>query len=404
MNRIVDGLRSGGWLTRERIRGYALIIIGAHLLAIVLLVATAHHNIDYAGRPLGTDFSDVWTAGRLVLRGAASSAYVPATHYAEQQAVFAHNIPYFGWHYPPFFLLVAGLLATMPYIVALAVWQGATLPLYLATMRSIAPGPMALLVALAYPAVFINLTHGHNGFLSAALLGGGMVLLERRPMVAGVLLGLLVYKPQFGLFIPLALVVSGQWRAFAAAGVTVLLLAGLTTGLFGLGIWRAFLDNTAFTQKVVLEQGGAGFYKIQSAFAAVRMWGGPLSLAYGVQAVVTAAAAVAVTLLWRGQVDSRLRAAGLMTACLLGTPYCLDYDFMILAPAGAFLISAARERGFRPFEASLIAAVFAAPLFARGVALVTLVPLGLLATLGLFAIILTRAFDRRTAGEPATVT
>lgn len=392
MNTVLAGIRSGDWLTRERMRGYAVILIVAHLVALMALVVTSRGNVDYAGRPLGTDFSDVWTAGRLALQGHATAAYDPSLHYAAQRAAFHRDdIPYYGWHYPPFFLLIAAALAWMPYALALAIWQGATLPLYLATMRAIRPEPICLLLAFAYPAVFINLSHGHNGFLSAALIGGGVVLLDKRPWAAGILFGLLAYKPQFGLFIPLALALSGRWRAFLWAGLTVVALAGVTTLAFGVDIWRAFAANTSFTRGVVLEQGGAGFYKVMSAFAAVRMWGGPIPLAYAAQGVVTVFGALGVALVWRSAADIRLKGAGLMAACLIGTPYCLDYDFMILAPALALYAGYAWERGFWPWERSLLFLIYATPLVARGVAHFTLLPVGFAAALGMFVLVLARA-------------
>jgi hypothetical protein len=392
---LFGALRRADWLTPQRLRAYALILIAAYAIAIVAMVATAHGGVDYAGRPLGTDFSDVWTAGRLALKGAALLAYDPPAHYAAQQAAFHKaDIPYYGWHYPPFFLLLATALATLPYLAALAVWQGATLPLYLATMRAILPRKETLLAAAAFPAVFINLTHGHNGFLSVALLAGGLVMLDKRPILAGVLFGLLAYKPQFGLFLPLALAASGRWKSFASAGATVLALVAVTAGLFGVDIWRAFVANMGFTRTVVLEAGGTGFWKIQSVFAAVRLWGGSVQMAYAAQGIATAAAGLALALLWRSRADQRLKSAGLLTACLLATPYCLDYDLMLLAPAVALVVSVALEKGFRPFEASFLALVFVAPILTRPFASVALIPLGLLVTLGLFGLILVRAFPR----------
>ena len=74
-----------------------------------------------------------------------------------------------------------------------------------------------LLLALAFPAVFVNIGHGHNGFLTAALIGAGLLMLDRRPILAGILFGLMAYKPQFGVLIPLVLAATGRWRAFLAA-------------------------------------------------------------------------------------------------------------------------------------------------------------------------------------------
>jgi len=121
--------------------------------------------------------------------------------------------------------------------------------------------------------VLINVGHGQNGFLTAALLGGALVMLDHRPIVAGILFGLLAYKPQFGMMIPLVLAASGRWRPFAAAAATVLILALAATAAFGPHVWQAFLDSTRFTRVVALEQSDTGWYKIQSVFARGRACG-----------------------------------------------------------------------------------------------------------------------------------
>ena len=133
--------------------------------------------------------------------------------------------------------------------------------------------------------MLINIGHGQNGFLTAALLGGALVALDRRPLLAGILLGLLVYKPQFGLMIPIALAAGARWRSFFAAAATVALLTLVTTISFGPQVWHAFLASTHFTRTVALEQGNTGWHKIQSIFSWARMWGAPIPLAYALQGV-----------------------------------------------------------------------------------------------------------------------
>jgi len=115
-----------------------------------------------------------------------------------------------------------------------------------------------LLPALAFPPVFVNISHSHNGFLTAALLGTALVVLERRPWLAGMLFGLLIYKPQFGVLIPLVLIATGRWRAFAGAALTVAALTLATLIAFGAEVWRAFFASAALTRVEVLEQGGTG--------------------------------------------------------------------------------------------------------------------------------------------------
>jgi alpha-1,2-mannosyltransferase len=170
------------------------------------------------------------------------------------------------------------------------------------TAASLAQDHLWLLLALAFPAVFVNLGQAQNGFLTAALIGASLTQLDRRPWLAGALIGCLAYKPQFVLLIPLVLIASGRWRVFAAATAMVVLLALAVTLIFGIEVWTAFLASTKFTRTVVLEQGRTGWYKIQSIFSRVRMWGGGIALAYVAQPAVTLAIAAALTWPWRSTI------------------------------------------------------------------------------------------------------
>ena len=425
MQRIGEILRSGDWLTGERIRLVAIALAVASAAGVVFLIATSHGGIDLQGRPLGTDFSNVYAAGTYVRDGNAAAAFDPAQQFARERALFGAATQFYGWHYPPYFLFVAAALARMPYGLALAVWLAATLALYLLVLRGIVatalPSPAAaasrgkatddwLLLSLAFPAVLINLGHGQNGFLTAALLGGALILLDRRPLVAGILIGCLVYKPQYGLLLPLVLAASGRWKCFAAAAATVALLTAATTLAFGASIWHAFALSTQFTRSVVLEQGNTGWYKIQSVFAWARMWGAPIPLAYALQGLTAVALGAALVRLWRSAAPYPLQAAALCLAAILATPYSLDYDMMVLAPAIAFVAVDGIVRGFAPWEKTFLAALWLSPLVARSIAHIALVPLGVPAMLAVFVLILRRsetfplppAFMPQRAGSNAT--
>ncbi len=438
LRRVRDSLRSGDWLTHERIRLVAVVLLIASVAGLALLLVTAHGVIDRQGRPLGTDFSNVYAAGTYVRDGNPAAPFDPPQQYAREQALFGKATPFYGWHYPPYFLFVARLLAEMPYGVALTVWQAVTLALYLFVIWMIMkiPSPerggMArdarqggvttdelsltparqpsavdvalsgggiwagvgyewLLLALAFPAVLINAGHGQNGFLTAALLGGALVALPTRPTLAGVLFGLLIYKPQFGLLIPLALLAGAQWRAIATAVATVALLTLVTTFVFGPQVWPAFLASTEYSRAVVLEQGDTGWHKIQSLFSWARMWGASIPVAYALQGVLTAALGVAIVRLWRSAAPHALKAAALCLAAILATPYTLDYDMMVLAPAIAFFAADGIGRGFKPWEKTALATLWLAPLVARGVAQATLIPLGVPAMLAAFVVLWRRA-------------
>src|ERR1700691_3968682 len=137
MDRIRDTLRSGDWLTRERIRLVAIALVIASTAGFLYLVVTAHGAVDLQGRPLGTDFSNVYAAGTYVLEGNAAAAFDPVQQFARERAIFGAATQFYGWHYPPFFLFVAAALALLPYGLALAIWQAVTFGFYLLAVRGI---------------------------------------------------------------------------------------------------------------------------------------------------------------------------------------------------------------------------------------------------------------------------
>jgi hypothetical protein len=353
-----QALRSGSWLTPARGRGYSLILLAIAALAILGWIALSDGLVDRNGKPIGTDFSSFYAAGALALEGKAADAYGMAAHYAREQQLFGANTPYYGWLYPPIFFVLAAPLALLPYPLALAVWQGSTLALYLAVIAAIlyrarrGNGVIARLwlpVAAAFPAVFINLGHGQNGFLSAALFGAALICLPRRPIIAGMLFGPLAYKPQLALVIAFALPAAGQWRAITAAAA-VIVLASLSLLLFGADAWWSFLASTETARKLLLEEGNVGFEKLQGAFAAVRMWGGSVTLAYIVQGAISAVAICGAAWVWHSNQHPDVKAALLLAATQLASPHILDYDLMLLAPSLAFFVAARSDAHFRNYE------------------------------------------------------
>lgn len=408
MAHIWQALRSGEWLTASRVRAYCLILLAFAGLAVVGWIALSHDLVDRNGKPIGTDFSSFYAAGALALEGRAADAYNMALHHAREQQLFGPDTPFYSWLYPPSFFLVAAPLALLPYALALAAWQGLTFAFYLVVIGAIlrparqqhgAIDRLWLPVAVAFPAVFINLGHGQNGFLSAALLGAALIALPRRPLVAGVLFGLLSYKPQFALVIPLALVAARQWRTVFSAGVTVIVLAGASAALFGVDAWTAFFASTEISRKVLLEEGNVGFEKLQSTFAAIRLWGGGVTPAYMVQTAVSVLTITGTAWIWYTSRDHAIKAALLIAATALASPHVLDYDLMLLAPALAFFVAARADARFGDYEISLLAFVWIAPLLSRSIAGVSYIPLGLFAELAFCALVLRRAALDRASHE-----
>ena len=236
------------WLNRERLTVYPRIFLIGYILCGAGLVLSAAYSktglTDLLDRPLGADFSHYWIASFLAQTGHPLTVYHAPEFIAVQEAFFKVTYP-LPWFYPPTFLLMIYPLAFLPYLVSLCAWLAATLAAYLVVLRRIAPHPLTPWLALAFPGTFQNFFHGQNGFLSTALLGGGLCLLNQSPWVAGILLGLVSYKPHLFVLIPVALIAGRRWQALLAAMSTAIILALASFLLLGQGVWVAFWNNLA---------------------------------------------------------------------------------------------------------------------------------------------------------------
>ena len=319
--------------------GYLIVLSGSYVRGYFLT--------DAQHQPIANDFVNVWAAGRLTLDGNPPAAYDWPTHRTVEVHAVGHDFDgYYGWHYPPTFLFVAAALATLPYLPAAILWLAATLSAFVAAMATILGGRTGLLVACGFPAAIWNVTAGQNGFLTAALIGGTLGLMERRPALAGVCLGLLTYKPQFGLLFPIVLFADRQWRMITVACCVAAVLVALSWLAFGSASWQAFAHWMPITSHIVLGEGGADWSRLQSLYGLVRAHGGGEPLAWTIQAVGTVAVATAVLSIWRSRAAFELKAASLAAGALLATPYVYMYDLVVLAIAVAFLLRYALTRGF----------------------------------------------------------
>jgi arabinofuranan 3-O-arabinosyltransferase len=344
------------------------------------------YNADGLGIP--TDFINVWAAGRLVLDGVPAQAYDWDIQKQVEVAKLGQGfVGYFAWHYPPPFLFVASVLAQLPYQVAFIGWVVVSFLPFLVAMRAIVGRNFGYLLAFAIPMAFINVLVGQNGFLTAALIGGTLYLIPIRPVLAGVCLGLLTYKPQYGLLFPIVLIAAGHWRVFISAGVTAVVLATASWLAFGIESWLAFFHWMPRFSQAFLTEGQAPWWKMQSIFSLVRYLGGSEPLGWAFQWVLTASVAVVLALTWRSRVPYTLKAAALAAGALLTTPYLFMYDMMVLAIPIAFLVRIGLKTGFRAYELPVLGAVVAL----IGCYIFTGFPTGLGATLVVSTLILRRA-------------
>jgi len=364
---VLAALRDAEWLNSRRARVYPRLLLAASVGLALIWIVAARGGVDLAGKPLGSDFLSFFAASELALQGRAAQAYDVSAHWAAQKAVFGPAVGYSAFFYPPPYLLVCLPLALIPYFASLIVWLAATGYAYWRVLRAWAGPRLDAVVLLAFPAFLVNAGHGQNGFLSAALIGAGALWLDRRPVVAGLLFGALVYKPQLALMIPIALIASRRWTTFAAAAVSAAALCAASYLTWGEAVWRGFLDASPLA-RAALERHLVGDEKMQSVFAAARLLHGPLALAYVAQGLTALAAAAALFWLQRRDFRGPSEGPALVAATLLASPFLLDYDLTLLAFPLAYLAREGLERGFAPFEKSVLIVAYLLPLASRTLA------------------------------------
>jgi len=388
------------WLNERRVRAYPRIVVALYVLLIVVWLAPSEGLVDRMNKPIGTDFVAFWTAGALVAQGKAAAVYdVPALHAAERKTVGA-EIDAFPFAYPPSLLLVLPALAALPYLVALPLWLLITFVPFVAIVRRAAPHPATLWLILALPAGYLNVLHGQAGFLVAALMGGALLLLERRPVLAGVLLGILTFKPQLGFLVPIALIAGGRWRAVATAIATAVVVMGASYAVFGAETWRAFLAG-AQAARVHLETGELPWDKMHTVFAGARLIGIGVVGAYALQAAVTLAVAVMVWRAWRQPADPALRSALLVAGAVLAAPYGFEYDLVLLALPIAWLGWHGVRHGFHAGEKVVLLMAWLMPFATPGIAAGLGVPLGPVVLAAFFWMIWRRIAADGAAPTPA---
>jgi hypothetical protein len=365
------------WLERERILLYPCLILLALYVGVVgiRLARSLPDLVDPLGRPIGNDFIAFWSAARLAVEGRAAAAYDPgAIAAAHLLAVPALHDTTVRWHYPPTYLLILFPLGLLPYLPAFGAFLAATIALWAALIRRMFADPRAWIVAAAFPAGLYNLGSGQNGFLTAGLAGFALIALDRRPVVAGVLIGLLAVKPHLAILFPLALIAERRWRSFAAAAASAVGFTALSVAVFGWATIPALLQDLA-TMRGLIES-PSRWQMIPSVYVSALSFGLGAVPAIVLHAAVAIAAGGCVWFVWRGAAPREAKMATLCAASLLVSPYIFVYDLTWTGLAIAWLATLGMRRGFRPGEREFLAGAWVASILPRIVYGATGVQLG----------------------------
>ncbi len=325
-------------------------ILSVVLFAPVLTIYwPASHGLDVTDHQIGRDFINAWSGPQLAFSGRLSVLFDFDAYHAAISALFGAPLPFHSWSYPLFALFIYWPFAQLPYFAALMVWTIGLFAVFATiTLSQIErpARPFALVLLALAPASLINIVGGQNGFLTATLLLGGMLLLDRRPVLAGILFGLLTYKPQLGLVLPFVLLALGAWRAIFAATATATVLIAASFAVFGLEAWQSYFEVTSAFQVRILERmTDFGVLMLTSVMMGARTFGVPLQAALMIQVAVAIPVVAIAAFAVQQTADPSKRAFVLVAATLLATPYALVYDFPALAAVIAWRLCAPQPLG-----------------------------------------------------------
>ncbi len=344
--------------TRHRVwlfGGVALLFAATAYGRYIELILHSTGLVTKLGPMIGGDFLVFRTAG--VVAGTPEIVRIYDMNYLStvlQREFPGQGLKNFGWFYPPTMYLVVAPLARLPFTVGFVIWETAFAGLLSVSLYAVWRDRRALAFAMLSPVVLLAVMTGQTGMLTGSLLASGAYFADRRPIVAGVAIGLLTVKPQFGLLIPLAFLASRSWRAIAIASATSLAMAAISVVAYGMAPWRAFVDAMR-THGMRMQGSGFPLNKLITPFGGLRAMGMSSDVAVWVQAACTVLLAAYVILVWARVKNSALRVIALATAAPLATPYAFYYELVILVIPMVLLARYAETHGWLKAElASLV--------------------------------------------------
>jgi hypothetical protein len=235
--------------------------------------------------------------------------------------------------YPPSFTMILSPLGYLSYFPSLLIWIFITFIGYFIVSYYINQNKASLLLMLAFPGTLINIGAGQNGFLTATFLGGGLLMLEKYPILSGIFFGLLTYKIHMVVLVPIALICGRCWKTIISMVITFITLVIITLIMFGSETWKYFIDGLMFGSKM-LESGVSGqiiaYAKMTTVYAGLKSLNCGSLISTIIQSIIMVGCIILVTIVWLRKNCLQIKSIILMLAILLFTPYAYGYDLTIL--------------------------------------------------------------------------
>jgi hypothetical protein len=293
-----------------------------------------------------SDFANYWVAARLVIGQKVLDLFSGhVTYFAHMRDIFGPDYDWRSWSYPPHYLLLITPLGLLDYLPAAVVFLSLTFLLFLHALWTAAPQRITwLTAALVMPGILCNLTLMQNGFLTAALLLYGLGLRERRPVLAGIAIGILTIKPQLGFLLPVLFCFERRWRVVAMAAATAAIMVALSTFLFGADSWIGYLMNTLPHQGLVMFYlEGAFVHLLPSPYGSLRSLHIEPHTALAAHLLLGTPALGFFLWTMAKLRTNEARAASTLFATFLISPYSLSYDLVALTGVVALQVQSVRN-------------------------------------------------------------
>lgn len=358
------------WLNRKRILVYTWSLVTIYALICGYWYFAGEGVTDVSGKPLGSDYICFYAASALARDGEVSTIYDLKKIGLQEQKIVGGKTELVGWYYPPTFALIVYPLSFVSYRLSLFIWLITTLYLYVWVIRRIAPSFVTLGLTLSFPGTLQNIVHGQNGFLTAALLGGGLLYLQNFPILAGLLLGMLSFKPHLAVLVVIALTASRNWKALIAMVFSVSCLVIASWLAFGYDPWLEFKATLDFVVKAT-QIGYLPWQKMPTVLTAVRLLGFGPPYSYLIQGVLSVLIGLLVFCIWFIKTAHSIKASVCAVCIFLATPFAYQYDLTILALAIAWYGWECHQTGWLPYEKAVLFLMWLVPLINYPVSLLT---------------------------------
>jgi len=336
------------WLTPSRIRAHALILVICIWATCALNFATPGLFDRFANIKF-QDFLPFYVSAHLIAQGRANDLY--------NQEIIAqsiHSILGVPSHvvlpnlYGPQIGLLFTPLVRFSFPVAARIWMAISLIIVFGCVFSVWKSCVALrsharlvvLCTLAFPPLFHTFVRGQVAALVLLCFTAAYLAFRaNRNWWAGVALGLLIFKPQFLVAIPLALLFAGTWKALSGLAVSAVAQLACTTLFFGTSLMRAYFDTLSHLARIAasseLSFAFIQMHSLRAFWSLLLPWPG---VAFGLYALSSLLVVIMAAAIWKSSAPIALRFSALTLAAVLCNPHLFVYDLLVLVPVFLLLV------------------------------------------------------------------